>query len=99
MNIAATPALPPDFVAAQQRVHELLDHSLNHDWTTTVGNTDIPLGVPCLVLCGQSATEEATSICLAFAAKVRRRTRWYGVTATYHEPAELWGVVGYEVVS
>lgn len=91
----AAPRPPADFQIEAHRANRYLDRALRYQWTLIKRGTVVPKGETCIVLCGAFGSQKADSRCIAFAAFERGHVRWYGVTAGYQEPAELYGVEGY----
>jgi hypothetical protein len=90
---------PLDFEFERQRVHEYLSRDLDYKWMSTRTRALVPRDACCIVLCGKTRKQPATAICLAFAHKSNGQVHWFGVTAAWHDPVELYGVTGFVPVA
>lgn len=90
---------PPDFELERTRVSVYLDRDIQYDWVPATRRRDIPLDASCIVLCGGTAHQPAEARCLAYAIAKGGKFRWFGVTSPFHEPLELYGVVGFMPVA
>jgi|GEM_PF-6201969 len=86
---------PLSFTAEIPRVHEYLDRNLTYVWHPVIDERMVPINTPCVVCCKSGESGENESRCLAFASVIRNRICWFGVMAAWHEPEELYGVVGF----
>lgn len=91
-NTKAALKVPPEFIEAAKSVHLYLDRAFTYSWKTLENKNEIPLGVTCVITCKGKGWEAR---CLAFAALEGSKICWFGVTAAWHAPEELYGVVGY----
>lgn len=89
---------PANFETVILRIAAYLDRTISHAWSDAVNSSEVPLNSTCLVQC-KSDHDLSEVRCLAFANKVRGKIRWFGVAASWHEPEELYGVVGYIEIS
>ena len=88
-------APPARFMAEVPYALEHLNRDWIYDWLPVKGDgSEIPLESPCIVRCVVKHLSQDCR-CLAFARRDRREIGWFGVTAPWQEPVELYGVVGY----
>ena len=90
---------PLDFESERQRVHEYLARDIEYGWISTRKRSLVPRHGCCIVLCGKTGKQAATARCLAFAHESNGRFHWFGITAAWHDPVELYGVTGFVPVA
>ena len=94
MNCEVT--MPADFeevacrMSASQKSYVPLVHPSQPGWTVIV--PVIPLGKTLIVQWVDGGT---SGYCLAFAAKIKRTVKWYGVVSPWQDPVELRSIVAF----
>lgn len=90
---------PLDFEAQRQRAHEYLARDVEYGWISSRKRSLVPIHACCIVLCGRTGSHKATARCLAFAHERNGRFHWFGITAAWQDPVELYGVTAFVPVA